>query len=192
MSVSASVVRKIMRGSVWARNITDCFVAFELVAVLFTFVLVALGGIQGQKIFLGPYVMLPAALGPWSTRVYVMLLLLIAGAIWVGSLYLVRSVFADLARGNIFCEANVRRIRNLGWLSIASGIFGWLAVFANAAFFMLAGHHGVAFQDQPPLVGGLGPIVNGGLFILLSWIMAVGLGVREDAEELQRDAELVV
>jgi hypothetical protein len=36
------------------------------------------------------------------------------------------------------------------------------------------------------------PFAYGALMILLSWIMAVGLGVREDADELRRDAELVI
>jgi hypothetical protein len=192
MSVSASVVRKIMRGSVWARIVTDCLVGFAVVGVLFNCVLMALGGIRGQKVLLGPYVISSAALQPWSTRVYVMLMMSIIGAIWIGSLYMVRSVFADLARGNIFCEANVRRIRNLGWLTIAGGIFGLLLPAANAAYLMVAGEPHVLFENEPPFADGLGQLVNGGLYLLLSWIMAVGLGVREDAEELQREAELVV
>jgi hypothetical protein len=86
----------------------------------------------------------------------------------------------------------VRRIRNLGWLAIAIGIFYWLIPLTNAAYFMLAGHADITFRDESTLFVGIGQIVSGGLYILLSWIMAVGLGVREDAEELRRDAELVI
>jgi hypothetical protein len=57
---------------------------------------------------------------------------------------------------------------------------------------MLTGHDDITFRNEPALSTGLGQIVNGGLYLLLSWIMAVGLGVREDADELQRDAELVI
>ncbi len=193
MSVSASVVRKIMRGSVWARNITDCLVVLSLVAMLFMCVLVALGGIHGQpKITLGPYVILQAALEPWSSRVYAVLMLSVGVALGIAALFMIRSVFADLARGNIFCDANVRRIRSLGWLTIAGGIYYWLLPVANAVFFSVAGHDNIITQDDSVLFSGLGQIVNGGLYLLLSWIMAVGLGVREDAEELQRDAELVI
>ena len=79
MSVSANLVRKITRGSGWARSLTDCLVAFALVGVLFTCVLIALGGIHGQDVLLGPYVIQSAALGPWSTRVYATVMLLIVG-----------------------------------------------------------------------------------------------------------------
>lgn len=193
MSVSASVVRRIMRGSVWARNITDCFVALALVVGVFMCVLIVLGGVHGQpKILLGPYFILQAALEPWSTRVYVVFILSIGGALGITALFMIRSVFADLARGNIFCDANVRRIRNLGWLTIGGGVYYWLVPVANAAFFMLAGHDNIIVREDSALQMGLGEIMNGGLYLLLSWIMAVGLGVREDAEELQREAELVV
>jgi hypothetical protein len=101
-------------------------------------------------------------------------------------------VFANLAQGNIFCEANVRHIRNLGWLTIAGGILCWLIPVADAAYFTLTHNHGITFQDPSTLLTGLAQILNGALFLLASWIMAVGLGVREDAEALQHDAELVI
>jgi hypothetical protein len=110
----------------------------------------------------------------------------------MAALLLVRGVFTDLARANIFCEANVRRIRSLGWLTIAGGFGCWLIPFANGAYVMLTGRDDLTFGNEPTFFAGLGQIVNGGLFVLLCWIMAVGLGVREDAEELQRDAELVI
>lgn len=192
MSVSASVVQKIMRGSAWARNITSVFAALTIVAVMFTGITVAMGGIAGQKVLVGPYVFSPGALGPWTNRLFVMLVVLIGGALVTASMLLIRSVFADLARGNIFCDANVRRIRSLGWLSIAGGIGCWLVPVASAALVALTGHDGIANRDDSTFSMGLGQIINGGLYLLASWIMAVGLGVREEAEELQRDAELVV
>src|SRR5262245_5742123 len=181
MSVSASQVRKIMRGSTWARNITSCLVAFWSVTVAAICVLVAMGAPAG-KISVGPYILSQAALEPWSARGYVSVMWWIGGALTTISLLLIRGVFADLAQGNIFCEANVRRIRNLGWLTIAGGIGCWLVPVADATYFMLTGHANIQFQDQPqPIVmGGLGQIVSGAVYLLASWIMAVGLGVRED------------
>jgi hypothetical protein len=46
--------------------------------------------------------------------------------------------------------------------------------------------------DTVNLFDGIAPFAYGALMILLSWIMAVGLGVREDAEKLRHDAELVI
>ena len=192
MNVSADQVRKIMRWSAVARNITSVPLAFGGVGLAAMFVIIALGGIAGQPVAVGPYTFPAAALEPWSARLYVLLMLLVEGALVMAALLLIRAVFTDLARGNIFCEANVRRIRNLGWLAIAGGIGCWSIPFADAAYFMLTGDAGVAFRFPSEFATGLGQILNGGLLILLSWIMAVGLGVREDAEELQRDAELAI
>jgi hypothetical protein len=192
MSVSPSLVRKIMRGSVWARNTTSVLYAFGLVGLIFLCVPVGMGGIAGQPVTLGPYVFASAALVPWTARAYVMLMLLAGGALALAALLMIRSVFANLAQGNIFCEANVRHIRNLGWLTIAGGILCWLMPVADGAYFMLTQHQGITFQDPSTLLTGLAQILNGGLFLLASWIMAVGLGVREDVEALQHDAELVI
>jgi hypothetical protein len=192
MSVSASLVRKITRGSVWARNATSVLFAFGLVTLIFLCVPVAMGGIAGQPVAVGPYVFASAALEPWTARLYVLLVLVVGGALAMAALLMIRSVFANLAQGNIFCEANVRHIRNLGWLTIAGGILCWLIPAADAAYFMLTDHRGITFQDASTLFTGLAQILNGALFLLASWIMAVGLGVREDAEALRHDAELVI
>jgi hypothetical protein len=192
MSVSASLVRKIMRGSVWARNATSVVFAFGLVTLIFLCVPVLMGGIAGQPVAVGPYVFASAALEPWTARLYVLLVMVVSGALAMAALLMIRSVFANLALGNIFCEANVRHIRNLGWLTVASGILCWLIPVADATYFMLTDHHGITFHDPSTLFTGIDQILNGGLYLLASWIMAVGLGVREDVDELKHDAELVI
>jgi hypothetical protein len=192
MSVTTGQLQKIRRSGVWGRNIASCLIAFALVEVTFMCLLVARGGVPGQVISLGPYQFPSTALEPWSGRVYVASMLATFSALAIASLYLIRAVFSDLALGNIFCGANVRRIRNLGWVAIAIGIFYLLLPLTKTAYFMLASQADIAFRDETTLFVGLGQIVSGGLYILLSWIMAVGLGVREDAEELRRDAELVI
>ncbi|HUR20657.1 MAG TPA: DUF2975 domain-containing protein [Vicinamibacterales bacterium] len=152
----------------------------------------AIGGIAGQPVTVGPYVFASAALEPGTARLYVLLVLVVGGGLALAALLMVRSVFANLAQGDIFCEANVRHIRNLGWVTIAGGILCWLIPVADAAYLMLTDHHGITFQDPSTLFTGLAQILNGGLYLLASWIMAVGLGVRKDAEELRHDAELVI
>jgi len=192
MSVTTGQVQKIMRGGVWGRNITSCVIGLAVVGLVVTCIFIAMGGVAGQTVSLGPYTFPRAALEAWPARIYVASTMMTFGAMAIASLFLIRGVFADLARGNIFCAANVRRIRNLGWVAIAIGVFNWLLPLTNAAYFMLAGDADVTTRAEPPLFLGLGQIVSGGLYILLSWIMEVGLGVREDADELRRDAELVI
>ena len=81
MSVSASLVRRITRGSVWARNITSVLFAFGLVTLIFMCIPVAMGGIAGQSVSVGPYVFTSAALEPWTARLYVLLMLLVGGSL---------------------------------------------------------------------------------------------------------------
>ena len=192
MSVTTSQLQKIRTSGVWGRNIASCLIAFAIVEMTFMCLLVAKGGVPGQVVSLGPYQFPSSALEPWSGRAYIASMMATFSALAIASLYLIRGVFSDLALGNIFCVANVRRIRSLGWVAIAIGIFYWLLPLTKAAYSLLAGQAHITFRDETTLFVGLGQIVSGGLYILLSWIMAVGLGVREDADELRRDAELVI
>ena len=97
MSISASLVRKVTRASVWARNITSVVFAFALVAVVASCFFVAMGGVAGQSVALGPYVFTAAALEPWSARIYVIVMFLVGGALALAlaALLLIRAVFAD-------------------------------------------------------------------------------------------------
>ncbi len=192
MSVSTSQMQKIMQGSVTARRVCSVLIGLWLVALTYGLFGIANGGFDWGHVTVGLYVFPNEALRSWSTRLYAMTLLLTSMGFGLGVLILLRSVFADLAHGKIFCDANVRRIRNLGWLNIAGGAVSWLMPFANAAFFTLAGHDDITYTSKWPFTAGILGFLNGGVLILLSWIMAVGLGVREDADELRRDAELVI
>ncbi|MBC8025983.1 MAG: DUF2975 domain-containing protein [Steroidobacteraceae bacterium] len=194
MNVATNQVEKVMRGSAYARGITT----FLILAILPMFAVVTLSLFAGWpkppfKFSVGAYVFSHESLGSLPVKLWVLGCISLGCVLGVGILYLLRSVFANLARGEIFCAANVRIIRKLGWLLIFGGLFNWLAPLASAAFFMFVGHDGIEFRDVPmKFTAWFSPFAYGGMLILLSWIMAVGLGVREDAEELRRDAELVI
>jgi hypothetical protein len=146
----------------------------------------------GGKITIGHNVFPAAALQPWHVKVWVLAVFVIVAALALTFVSLLRSIFSNLARGEIFCHPNVRHIRGLGLLLIAGGILQWVVPVATAAYLVSMGHDDIAFAGSVYTFDGLGPFAQGALMILLSWIMAVGLGVREDAEELRRDAELVI
>jgi hypothetical protein len=193
MSVTTNQVQKVMKASAYARGITT-FLLVTVLAALAVALFTVITGLPNAKIkfSVSAYVFSHDSLQSLPVKIYILLFTVIVAGFALGFLYLLRSVFANLARGEIFCAANVRNIRNMGSLMIAGGILAWLTPIANATFFMFAGHDGIEFRDVSIVSGGLAPFAYGGMLILLSWIMAVGLGVREDADELRRDAELVI
>ena len=81
MSVSLKQVQKIMRWSALARNITSIPIAFGGVGLVVMLIAVAMGGIAGNPVAVGPYTFSSAALNPWSARLYVLLMLLAGGAL---------------------------------------------------------------------------------------------------------------
>lgn len=193
MSVTTNQVQKVMKASVWGRRISTV-VIFMMIAALVISLFVVITGrpYSNFKFSIGAYVFSHETLQSPAVKIWIVTYTMLVATLAVGFVYLLRSVFANLARGEVFCEANVRAIRNMGLLIIWGGLLTWIAPLANATIFMFAGHDGIAFRDVKIGTDGLAPFAYGGMLILLSWIMAVGLGVREDAEELRRDAELVI
>jgi hypothetical protein len=193
MSVTTNQVQKVMRVSRYARGIST-FVIVTMLAALAVAMFSLLAGVPTSKFkfSIGTYVFSHESLTSLPLRIYILAFTTIVAAVAIGFVYHLRRVFANLAGGEIFCEANVRNIRQMGNLLIVGGLLGWLAPIANATILAFVGHAGIEYRDMPMISGGLAPFAYGGMLILLSWIMAVGLGVREDAETLRRDAELVI
>ena len=193
MSVTTEQVRKVMRVSAYARGITT-FVIIMILAALTVALFSLLTGSPAPKFkfSISAYVFSHESLQSPQIKAYIIAFIVLTAALGVGFLYHLRRVFSNLARGEIFCDANVRNIRHMGTLLIAGGLLSWLAPILNATVFMFAGHQGIEYRDVPFVSSGLAPFAYGGMLILLSWIMAVGLGVREDADALRRDAELVI
>jgi hypothetical protein len=113
-------------------------------------------------------------------------------------IYLLRRLFVSLADGEIFSSRNVGHIRHIAYLFCGMGVFKLLVLIAYG---MLVAY-GVV-EDSEPTLGAREPedgvlfgvfnsFVMAGILLLASWIMQVGLGVRREADELKRDADLVV
>jgi hypothetical protein len=179
MNVTTNQVQRVMRASVWARRVTSGVMALMVAGLAFVVFFVFAAPVAGGsgKVTIGNYVFTTVALQSSHVKFWVMLVLAIVAALALTFVYLLRSIFSNLSRGEIFCDPNVRHIRRLGLLLIAGGVLQWLLPVATAVFFRNVG---------------FAPFAYGALMILLSWIMAVGLGVREDAEKLRHDAELVI
>jgi hypothetical protein len=197
MSVTTNQVQRVMRASVWARRVATGVMAVMVVGLVWAaFVVLSASSTGRGKVTIAQFVFTSSALESWAVKFWVLLVLSIIAALGLTFLYLLRSIFSNLARGEIFCATNVRHIRSLGLLVIAGGALQWLATIATATYFMFAGYDKISSRQATgdTMFGfdGIAPFAYGALMILLSWIMAVGLGVREDAEKLRHDAELVI
>ena len=115
-----------------------------------------------------------------------------------GFIYLLRRLFDNLAGGEIFSVRNVGHFRNIAYLFCAKGFFGILVLFTysmliiNGAIEETVPRLGRREPEDVVLFGVFSAFIMAGILWLASWVMQVGLGVRNEADELKREAELVV
>ena len=113
-------------------------------------------------------------------------------------IYLLRRLFDNLAGGEVFSSRNVGHFRNISYIFFGIGVFNMLVLFAYTALVMNG-----AIEETIPRPGHREPedvvlfsvvssFVMAGILRLASWVMQVGLGVRNEADQLKREAELVV
>jgi hypothetical protein len=112
--------------------------------------------------------------------------------------WLLRRLFDNLAGGEIFSSRNVALIRNIAFVFVGVGLLklvgplSYQLLVANG-FLEPAGLNPGAVKLQLAFIpGALTSFAVAGILLLASWIMRVGLGVTREADELKRDAELVV
>jgi hypothetical protein len=113
-------------------------------------------------------------------------------------IYLLRRLFDNLAGGEIFTGRNVGHFRNIAYLFCAKGFFQILVLFTytmltiNGTIEETTPRPGRQEPEDVVLFGVFSSFIMAGTLWLASWIMKVGLGVRREADELKREAELVV
>lgn len=137
---------------------------------------------------------LEAHLTPLQSAVTVSLIIVVVGAIWLAMLRQLYRLFTNLAGGEIYTSDNVGCLRNLGLL--------WLLATAFVVSIQTAVVVGRRLLDASvPIVPDLidsslsqlfWSLATAGLVLLASWIMDVGLCVKNQADALQRDAELTI
>ncbi len=129
-----------------------------------------------------------------SLQIWIVVIVVLNLALFLRMLWHVRAVFDHLARGEIYTAGPVRRLRALGRLLLAGA---GLQIIIPALTLLLAGVHVVEIPATMHYTARLSTslftgFAAAGVVMLLSWVLDVGLGLREEADELRRDAELVV
>jgi hypothetical protein len=142
----------------------------------------------------GAYDVLQALLTPLQLLVCVLLVLGVVFALWFATLNQLYLLFGSLAAGAIYTPENVRRVRNVGLLSLLWAVLGVVLPIALVVARALIDASVPMDPDRvlPPLSQVLGAFVTAGLVLLASWIMDVGLYEKDHADALQRDAELTI
>jgi hypothetical protein len=195
-NVSASQVRRVRKYSAHARTL--CSLLLVLLAASCALVFASIAGspgLGGVRFSVGNFVIASDHVDGAALKGWLLIIMTLGLCASAAIIYLLRGVFANMARGEIFSAGNVRYIRRIGFIILCIGALQ-LAVPAINAMLMANGVIDRGKVTIEPggisLPGSLVPFAVAGLIFLVSWIMQVGLGVSEEAAELRRDAELVV
>ena len=182
-----SKIRKVSTFSRYARVVCATLFGFGLVGS----VVVLIFGILGAIFF-------PAPGGGELTRAQKMLMLPLfcaTAGVFLAMVYQLYRLFGSLAARTIYTSENVRRVRHVGLLYLLLAVIGLLIPIAWSAFVAL----GFIEPTSPPkfevgswLPQSLSSFVAAAVILLISWIMDVGLYEKDHADELQRDADLVI
>ena len=116
-------------------------------------------------------------------------------AILFAALYHLHALFGNFIRGGIYTQANVRHIRQLGLLMLAMSVFQLVLPIFSMAMLQLGVIDPAAVTrvpDYPIGMSAFSGFITSGVILLASWIMDLGRRTRDEAEQLRRDAELVV
>ena len=192
--VTANQVRKVQKYSAVARGTCSVMLAFLAASFLLVTRLIVTGPHSDANRFtIGNHVFSTSDIDSAGIKAGLLVMVGIGVALAGTIIYLLRRIFANMARGEIFNAGNVRQIRAIGAVILAIGILNIVAPVVTAALSargILGPSVGPEFALRFPDV--LAPFAVAGIIYLASWIMLVGLGVSEEAAELRRDADLVV
>jgi hypothetical protein len=186
-------VRKVQLFSRFARAACGLAMVFMGLGLLWL-MLGVLFGFRGIRVSFGPYLIEGADfttpfLKAWGTLFLGVIFALVFR--WLGHLY---ALFSNLAAGSIYTKENVQRIRQVALfmlymqgLIIVLGGISWAILKAGLI------DESIAIPQSFGITGAtfvalLGP----GLVLLASWIMEVGRRTQDEADDLRRDAELVI
>jgi NADH:ubiquinone oxidoreductase subunit 5 (subunit L)/multisubunit Na+/H+ antiporter MnhA subunit len=187
-------VRKVRRFSRYARAFCTLTFVFLGLAVLLLLVSVFIGGHNGVKVGFGAYDMRTDQLTTFGMKAWAIVVVAVIFGLLFKGLYHLRALFGKFIDGEIFTKETVRQIRNIGWVMLAMplavclmSLISWgllKAGFVDAA--------SVSPRTMGLTPGALGSFIPPALILLASWVMDVGRQTQEEAEQLRRDAELVV
>jgi hypothetical protein len=142
----------------------------------------------------GTYDVLQALFTPLQLMVCVFLIMGVVIGVWLAALRQLYRLFGDMAAGAIYTPENVRRVRNVGLLLLLWAVLGLVIPTALVVARGLIDASVPMDLDRvfPSLPELFSSFATAGIVLLASWIMDVGLYVKDHADALQHDAELTI
>jgi hypothetical protein len=142
----------------------------------------------------GTFDVLQALLSPLQLVVSVFLVVGVVIGVWLAVLRQLHRLFGNLAAGAIYTPENVRRVRNVGLLLLLWAVLGLVIPTALVVARGLIDASVPMDLDRvfPSLPELFSSFATAGIVLLASWIMDVGLYVKDHADALQHDAELTI
>ena len=190
MAVSSPQVQKLRRGAAFARGACSLLLLVMVAGVLFaSYSVVTPTTWHSTRYSVGGFVIEASDMANPRTQAWLLANFWALFAIGSACVWRLRRLFVDLARGEIFTRTNVLTLRRVAKLIFLAGAYGFAGPLITRA---LIGPTGASTVGVTSFFLPWQPFATGGLLLLASWIMEVGLGVREDADELRRDVELTV
>ncbi len=134
-----------------------------------------------------------------SSKVWAFVVATIVIGLLLSIVFRLYRLFQQLEAGSIYTRQNVRYLRQVGWLSMASAVIPMVLSLVSV-WFSQGGFIDVTPLTATPSDGGpvmlvgqsLAGVINASLILLASWIMDVGTQVSDDADAMRREAALVI
>jgi len=191
-------IRKIQKFSRYARGFCIFFYITLTLVFLAGVVTVLLGVRPGAKINFGPYAITGDHFVTPATKAWGMIVLVAIFAILFTGLFHLHRLFRNFIAGRIYTSDNVNHIRQLGTLTLEMALLQLVMPIISTALLssgvidpslVTPAPKGTAYLFGSGVLPGF---VTGGIILLASWIMDLGRHTRDEADELRRDAELIV
>jgi hypothetical protein len=186
-------VRRVRRFSRYARAF--CTLTFVFLGLVYLLLVIGvLAGGRGLKVGFGTYTMGTEQLTTIGMKAWAIVFVAVIFGLLFKGLYHLRALFGNFVAGDIYTKETVRHIRNLGWVALAMPLLGGVMVLISWALLKwgFVDEASVTRQTRGLTPASFGSLIAPALILLASWVMDVGRQTQEEAEQLRRDAELVV
>ncbi len=188
--IGSAQVRKIRKYSGYARPVCSALAVLCVLSAGFVLSVLVGEDWSGHRWLKGA----AEHFGGTTAMTWILASVSVGTLLWGVIAWLLRRMFDNFSRGEIFHAANVREIRRIAFVVLLIAVKKSL-VLIGVLLLSIQGRFAVEpsaliKQNIPP--GALSLLAVAGILYLASWIMRVGLGINDEATELRRDAELVV
>lgn len=192
---TADQIRKVQSFSRYARLFCMLFLVMLGIMCAWTIGNIVFGpGSSTFKVDFGPYFVRGDQLTTFGVKAAALIGSAIVFVILIKGVIHLHLLFGNLRAGGIYTRENVRHIRQLGVLTLMLAVLQMVLPIVAQLLLMTGVIDEAMVTHQPHLVGTpqLPGLITAGIILLASWIMDIGRKTKEEADELRREAELVV